>query len=502
MLIPKRVGPGSHSLYLKTAGIVLSGVAPLICFWSVLSGGFLIWDDNVNLIENRPLWQSAGKAFQWMFTDIESVQRYKPLNWVAWRMIGESFAMSPVAFHALNLLVHAGNSLLLFYIVRKFLTTSLNQTTSAINTAALVGTLCWSLHPLRVEPVAWISGAGFPLATFPALLAILAFQCYLAGGHTRYYWISILFFGLSLLSHPAAAALPSLIFALAWISKPSTAIETMAQSRKLIRLILPYCALATTLLAVTLAVQLTPNEVWNQPPSLKIMGLGTRVMQAFAVWGWYLSKTLFPLHLAPVYPDFWVFSPTSFRAIANGIVIVTISTVLWRARRRFPEISAFWAAFLLLALPVLGLTEHPFSPADRYTYVPGLALALLLASALCRGFSTVRGPIIAVTTSVLVIGVFLAVTVHQLQIWRTPIAFFRCAILSVGFRPAAANLHWRLGLHYLSAELPTQAAQEFETVLRLDPGDSDAARYLKILESRTPASAAADSQKDASPATR
>ena len=475
---------------LLASAPLFATLLPLVCMLPALGNGFLIWDDNVNLLSNPPLWQPGGSAYRWMFTDIESVQRYKPLAWLTWRLIGDTFGLNPIAFHAWNILLHAGNSWLLFRVIRNFLSRNITPPESrpmAASLAALAGTLSWAIHPLRVEPVAWISGAGYPLSTFFALLAVLTFQQQLQDDRSHFRWGALIFFVLSLLSYPAAAALPGLLLARAWLSAPQRGTFTAANFRWLIRVLAPYVVMAAAVLGVTLATRLsTSGEIWNHPASLHYVGLGPRLMQAFAAWVWYLEKTLLPLHLSPVYPDFWTFSATGLRSIASLMACVAISTGVWLLRRRWPEAPVFWGAFLLLAVPVLGIADLPFSPADRYTYVPNLAFALLFASLVYRSFNSmiprVRFAVSGATG--LVLAACLWGTLAQLAIWRTPVSFFQHAIATVEPNPAAADLHWRLGLHYLTMGEPQLAQAEFVTTLRLNPRQADAARYLRVLRQR------------------
>jgi protein O-mannosyl-transferase len=469
--------------------VFLASLFPLLCYWPVLGGGFLIWDDNVNLLSNPPLWSTPGAAYRWMFTDLESVQRYKPLCWLVWRQLGLGFGLEPLVFHALNLLLHAGNAVLLFSVIRRFLATRPGTSSSPAGTAlaALAGCLTWALHPLRVEPTAWISGAGYPLATCFALCSVLAYQDFLRAGQRRHLAWAAFAFALSLLSYPAAAGLPALLLALVWLAEPFGEPARSVRRKRMLSL-LPFALMAVLLLGATQLVRLTTSgAVWNQPVSLGSVGLGPRLMQAFAAWGWFVEKTLLPLNLAPVYPVFWQFSATGTRAVVSLFAIVALTAAAWRQRKRFPEVMIFWGAFLLLAVPFLGLTDLPYSPSDRYTYVPSLALAFLLASLLHRAAiqagATGRKLVLGLS-GLLVAGLFW-VSVGQLRMWRTPVTFFQAGLASVGPNAAtAADLHWRLGLHYLTMGEPGLAETEFTETLRLQPGQADAARYLRVLRQR------------------
>jgi hypothetical protein len=209
-------------------------------------------------------------------------------------------------------------------------------------------------------------------------------------------------------------------------------------------------------------------------------------MQAGAVWGWYVEKILLPVRLSPVYPDFLNLSPTGFRSLTSLFGLAAISAGTWRLRRSFPQAGILWVSFLILSIPVLGLTEIPFSPADRYSYVPDIVLAILAAILAHRGLICAQSVARRTTGAVLVIilTVCLATTTNQLQTWSSPVFFFRHAISVMGANPAVADLHWRLGLHYLTMGETELAQTEFATTIRLNPRQADAARYLRILQQR------------------
>ncbi|AOS43689.1 hypothetical protein Verru16b_00742 [Lacunisphaera limnophila] len=471
--------------WLERPGLLpaVCALGPLLLFTPVLGGGFLIWDDNVNLLHNPALWQPEG-AWRWMFTDLESVQRYKPLNWLLWRLLGDGFGLNPVAFHGVNLLLHAGNSVLLFFVTIAFLDDRAATAPSwTRRVAALIGTLGWALHPLRVEPVAWISGAGYPLATCFGLLAVLAFQRHLRDERAGWHWTAVGCFLISLLSYPATASLPALLLVLYLLSRRRASLPRGMQLREAARRLAPYALAAFLLLGLTLTTRLTTSgEVWNRPADLAEAGLPVRLSQAFSVWVWYAEKTVLPLHLAPVYVDFREFSAGGFRGLASPVILGLIGYLAWRLRRRWPEAGPLWVAYLALAVLVLGVTDLPFTPSDRYTYVPALALALLCASGVQRALqASLRTT--GVAALLLLTGLTLA-SHRQLAHWATPRAFFTHALARVGNHPAGVDLHWRLGLHHLMADDPMAARAEFEEVLRLNPRHEDAARYLRVLSAR------------------
>ena len=98
-----------------------------------------------------------------------------------------------------NTLIHAANTLLIFYF--------LLRTTHARWPSALVAAL-FALHPLHVESVAWASERKDTLSTFFGLLSLIAYVRYAeARSISRYAWVAITL-ALGLLAKPMLVTWP------------------------------------------------------------------------------------------------------------------------------------------------------------------------------------------------------------------------------------------------------------------------------------------------------
>src|SRR4029453_4176028 len=98
-----------------------------------------------------------------------------------------------------NALIHAANTLLLFWF--------LLRTTHARWSSALVAAL-FALHPLHVESVAWASERKDTLSTFFGLLSLIAYVRYAeAPSIRRYAWTAITL-ALGLLAKPMLVTWP------------------------------------------------------------------------------------------------------------------------------------------------------------------------------------------------------------------------------------------------------------------------------------------------------
>ncbi len=88
---------------------------------------------------------------------------YRPLITASFALDAHWPTISPVAYHATNLLVHAGASLLVLGLLRRF----------GMGAAATAGALLFAVHPALAAAVAWIPGRNDSLLTVFVLAAWL-----------------------------------------------------------------------------------------------------------------------------------------------------------------------------------------------------------------------------------------------------------------------------------------------------------------------------------------
>ena len=93
--------------------------------------------------------------------------RFKPVHWLAGWILHRQFGLNPVAWHGFNLLLHVGVAVGFFLPLRQILARWSGEaaTESMIESAAWLAAAAWALHPLRVEPVAWVTASTYPMAT-------------------------------------------------------------------------------------------------------------------------------------------------------------------------------------------------------------------------------------------------------------------------------------------------------------------------------------------------
>jgi len=161
--------------------------ATLIVFGQVISHDFINYDDGSYVYNNshvRKGWSVQG--VKWAFTTRFHLH-WHPLTWLSHMTDCMLFGINPGAHHLTNLLIHISNMLLLLFI--------LNRVTGAFFQSALVAAL-FALHPLHVEPVAWIADRKDLLSTFFWLVTMWTYARYVKNpGVKKYLLVFMSYYG-------------------------------------------------------------------------------------------------------------------------------------------------------------------------------------------------------------------------------------------------------------------------------------------------------------------
>ena len=274
------------------------GVITLVTFFRVLSADFVMWDDNISIYNNPKLGGISIERLRWIFTDVDSTMRYLPLTLLSWSITYHFWGLNPFWYHLGNWLLHGMSAALLFLTLRYLLlhgSTSRDASTTNywwIIFSAALAALLWSLHPLRVEPVAWATDRSYCLATFFLLLSALSYlraniAPLLPAKKKMMIAISVSFYVASLLSHPIGVGfivvlvvldiypLRRLVVGRGWL-------RTVANRHAIFEK-LPFVAAALVVSMVTLAIRLSSSGLWEKSPSLAEFGLLDRIMQSMYI---------------------------------------------------------------------------------------------------------------------------------------------------------------------------------------------------------------------------
>jgi tetratricopeptide (TPR) repeat protein len=402
--------PATHSR-LRAAIPALVALVTFVAFLPALAGRFLNWDDNLNFLENPHYRGFSPANLKWMWTSFH-LGHWHPLTWMSLALDYCLWGLHPAGYHLTSMLIHSANAALLYGVTLVFLRLGGRPD---VRWPAVVGTLAYSLHPMRVESVAWITERRDVLCGFFVLLSVLAYLRRVEAERkgepgVRWLALSIAAFAASLLSKALGVALPAVLLILDVY--PLGRFKAESRGRVLLEK-LPY-VLLSGLDAVFMVGAMRDLGAVHAVGSYNLL---ERAAQAAYGLCFYPLKTLWPFHLAPLYPlelCLNPFSPIYLGAMA-GVGAGTL--LLFIRRREWPGALAAWLATAVLLSPVLGVAVTGLQiVADRYSYLALLPAAVLMSLLLARCSGKQVRAVFAVATPLLFgLG---ALTLLQCGVWR------------------------------------------------------------------------------------
>ncbi|HRY29418.1 MAG TPA: tetratricopeptide repeat protein [Elusimicrobiota bacterium] len=459
-----------------------------VVFFPVLKNGFVNWDDAANFLQNLSYRGLGWPQLRWMWTTFH-MGHYIPLSWMTLGLDYLLWGMNPFGYHLTNLLLHAANATVFYFLATRLLRLGFRGDSSEgagdISWAAVFAALLFSVHPLRVESVAWITERRDVLSGFFYLLSIYyhvrAFEENETGGVSPHRRWSLFFYGLALLSKSVAVTLPLTLVLLdiyplrrlggadGWGWSPLA--RRVWQEKG------PYVLLALPIAYVTV---LAHRDI---KAPLEYFGLLFRAGLVFYQMVFYLAKTVWPSGLSPLYelPLNLESPPGGYFLCAGGVVAVSVSLLVFF--RRLPAVGVAWWHYVLALLPMTNfLLIAPYRAADRYTYLPCLSWALLAGAGLVwwsRRSKPGRGALLFWGAAGLVL--FFGVrTWGQIPVWRDSNSLWT-HVLRVEKKSAVA--YDVLGRMFLDEGDPVRAAGFFQKALELRPGFGFAnANMARILQ--------------------
>ena len=430
-------------------------VLTLLLYLPVVHHDFINgWDDDNYVTGNAHVRSGLKLAnVAWAFTTFE-ISNWHPVTWISHMLDCQLFGLNSGAHHYVNVLLHAANVLLLFWI--------LQSATGAVWRSFVVAAL-FAVHPLNVETVAWVAQRKSLLSAFFSLLAIAAYGWYVRKGGWKRYLLIVGSFGLALMSKPMAVSLPLLL--LLFDYWPLKRLEELPFLRRWARLAiekLPLFFMSAASSAVTEMAQRSGGSVIR----LSLLPLSARLENVVTSYIAYIGKILWPAKLATFYP--LVFSRPLGDVIAGATVLLAVSALaLYFHRARY--ITVGWLFFLITLVPVIGIVQVGFQGlADRYTYVPSIGLFIALTWGIAAGVehnATIR--VVLSFAALCLISGLAATTVHDLKYWQNGVTLFAQA------RTAYGRPHMWLEQLYANALLSSgqvdEALQHYQESCALEP---------------------------------
>jgi len=462
---------------LLALAVALAGLAS-VAHLPALSAGF-IWDDDDHLTQNPYVASPTGLRDIWSSL---AASRYYPLTLTTFWVFRQLFGLNPLPYHALNLVLHAANAVLLWLVLRRLggprfgVAATADETTRSRGSATLRGAwlaaALWAVHPVTVETVAWVTelkniqSMFFMLAALwwwldaeaarRATIRAASPATDLVGREARRvsrrrFWLALAAFAAALTSKPATVTLPVILLLCAWWQ------QTPVNGRR----VLPFFALAAGMSLLTIAEQ-HRHVLGAGGADWRLTFTERFIVAGNAVW-FYAGKLLLPLDLSFVYPR-WDLRTESLLPVA---ALAALAAALWVSRRQPWARAALFggACFVVLLAPVLGFFDiyyFRFSfVADHFNYLPSAALLALAPAAL--PLRDRRGQILA---GALAVAVLAGLSWQRAAVFRTDRQLWEDTVAQ---NPDAGLAHNNLGAIDQRLGRPDLAIAHYAEAVRLLP---------------------------------
>jgi tetratricopeptide (TPR) repeat protein len=434
--------------YSELVGLAISVLISLIAYLPAFHNGLLAWDDDY-YIKNNPLIFSIDlKA---IFSQ-NIMGNYHPFTILVFAVEYYFFGLNATGYHAVNILLHLLNVILVFYTVYLL---------SDKAGVALVASLLFGIHPLHVESVAWVAELKDLLYTFFFLASYIFYLKYLKSPKIKFYLFALLLFSVSLLSKALAASLPVVILLTDYFKGRKITLKTLLEK-------LPFLLLALTLGLVAVLAQrsfgaISDTSFFTFPQRL-----------VFASYGFisYLIRLMFPLDLCAYYP-YPVISggviPLHYYAYLLFFLALAAFVIysLWFSKKLFFGIG-FFAVTVFLVLQLLPVGGAIM--ADRYIYIPSIGIFYLAG----EGFNFLWQKKIKLVALIIlsVLTVFFSIkTYARCGVWKSDMTLWNDVIdqyQTIGYA------YYNRGVVFMNEQRIDEAFNDFNKAIELKPDYAEA----------------------------
>lgn len=495
----------------------------LTVFWPVVHFQFVDYDDGINVSKN-PLLNPPSLSNILQFWKEPYQHLYIPFTYTIWSItawISQSAhpaadKLNPSVFHTANLIFHILNALIVFSIIRLLLRHISNvqvkhpeKDTERSNYAAGIGAVLFSIHPIQVEPVAWVTGLKDILFGHLSLIAIWQYLIYASRSKTPcelkqiaknthiledrkgnrrlkkekesvqhsakvkvqqrdsllyfYYAIAVFTYILALLSKPTAVIIPLMLLIL----------DRFIVGRPVkgsISSLIVWFAIGVPFFAVNKLAQPDVAVAFVTPLWSRFLIAGDTIV--FYIYKFFLPITVGSYAYCRT-PEVVLQQIWSYFA---WIVPLGIAGLI-RFQKERTVLFASFGIFIAGILPVLGfipfLAQNFSTVSDRYLYLSMLGPALALA-----WFIATRWNAKILMVCILLLCALAILSAFQVQYWRNSITLFDHALK---LNPDNFVAHYNLGGALRDIGKIDEAILHFSESRRLKPDYADTNNNLANL---------------------
>ena len=361
---PALLAPGRAAIAAGCAALLAVAV-----YANALQNPF-VYDDFRLIVENPTLLNP------WDLKSVIVRDITRPLVNISYALDTMIWGRIPLGYHITNLVVHAINVMLVFWVALlaagdRRRSTNAASTGESATVTGFVTAAVFAVHPMMTEAVGYVTGRSEVLFTFFFLLGFLSGRRWMIDGGRRWWIACIASWIAGVLAKETAAMLPAVLLAYDWFVLEGDRAE---RRRRFLYLQLP-------MLGVALAAGIGRIAVLKLIEFPGSPGADGRyaLVQIEVTWR-YLALFLAPRGQSIFHAVTLIDSFTSLRAIINLAALAAFLSLAWWLRRAHGLVGFGLVWFILLLVPtaVLFTLGRGEAMVERRTYLPAVGLFLVL----------------------------------------------------------------------------------------------------------------------------
>lgn len=345
-------------------------ILTLLIYWQVIYHDFINLDTPHYILFSEHVHNGLTFAgIKWAFCTFH-MSNWHPVTWLSHMLDVELFGVDPGMHHAVNVLIHTVNVLLLYYLMLLIIRNAY---------IALFISVSFAIHPCHVESVAWVAERKDVLSTLFFLLTIILYYRYTLRPSLVRYISFFLTTTIGLMTKPMLVTMPFVLLLFDYwpLNRSGSKQHVINEYIRILPRLVVEKAPLFLLVAISSVITFKAQQAGGAMDPGVSLDLINKVGNAVIAYVAYIKNLFIPIDLALFYPHPGQWPIGEIIACASLLAIITIYSVMVIERQ--PYVFVGWAFFLGTLFPVIGIVQVGAQfMADRYTYIPFIGLFIAI----------------------------------------------------------------------------------------------------------------------------
>ena len=405
---------------------------------------------------------------------------YRPMFYVINMCSFHLFGLNPWGYHLVNILFHAGNSVLVFMLTSRLLRADPPAVVapltwpSVLSFPPFIAALLFATHPIHTESVTWITGLGDVDFTFFYLHSLWLYIRYKEGFRIGYLLSLASFFASTLCKEPAVTFPLILIgYDYAFRKKEDHLLTLVMRYIPYFIIVGIYMALRTN--ALKFFIPVAPADITE----MYYKGLSTwqYVINVFPLFMEYLKDLFSPFNLNfyhTFHPIGTLFNIKGMLSMAGTVAYLLIVFLAWKRNKAIFFGLLFIIVPLLPAFYIKALSGNAYG--ERYLYLSSFGFVVVFAASFdILNKKMARYSIVTTLIVLTVVGLYSVRTITRNPVWKDDLTLLTDTVKK---SPEAELPHRNLGLVLIGMDRYGEAIEQFRQAVGLCPKDPFAHKGL------------------------